>query len=242
VLARIVLLIVGFLQVATAQTFEVASIKLSQLQSSDGEGNGRESIQTSAGGLTMRNVTLKSCIGWAYDVQDFQIAGPLNAERFDVTGKSSAPATVPALRTMLGALLAERFKLAFHRETKDLSSLVLVVAKGGPKLRVSQEDTPGVLQHERAAMVAHHATMPEFIGTLSGPLRMPVIDKTGLTGRYDFTVDLGSYLAAAKSGEQPDMTAIMMSALREQLGLNLELRKESVGILVIDHVEKPSRN
>ncbi|MBZ5631497.1 MAG: TIGR03435 family protein [Acidobacteriia bacterium] len=87
-------------------------------------------------------------------------------------------------------------------------------------------------------MVAQHATMAEFIGTLAGPLRTPVIDKTGLTGRYDFTVDLSSYFADAKPGQQTDMTSIMMSALREQLGLNLESRKEPVEILVIDHAEK----
>jgi uncharacterized protein (TIGR03435 family) len=69
-------------------------------------------------------------------------------------------------------------------------------------------------------------------------LQTPVVDKTGLSGRYDFTVDLSSYLADTKPGEQPDMTGIMVSALREQLGLNLESRKERVEILVIDHAEK----
>jgi uncharacterized protein (TIGR03435 family) len=117
------------------------------------------------------------------------------------------------------------------------------VAKGGPKLRSSQEDAPGVLRPSKGAMVAQHASMLEFIGTLAGPLRTPVVDKTGLTGRYDFTVDLSSYFADAKPGEQPDMTAIVMSALREQLGLSLESRKEPVEILVIDHAEKkPSEN
>jgi uncharacterized protein (TIGR03435 family) len=85
--------------------------------------------------------------------------------------------------------------------------------------------------------------MSEFVDTLSGPLRTPVVDKTGLTRRYDFTVDLSSYFSAGKPGEQPDMTAIVMSALHEQLGLNLEARKETVEILVIDHAEKmPSEN
>jgi uncharacterized protein (TIGR03435 family) len=69
-----------------------------------------------------------------------------------------------------------------------------------------------------------------------------VIDKTGLTGRYDFTVDLSSDFADAKPGQEMDLTGIMMSALREQLGLNLESKKEPVEILVIDHVEKPSGN
>ena len=191
----------------------------------------------------MRNVTLQSCISWAYSVQDFQITGALGSDRFDITAKAAAPATAPTLRAMLGTLLAERFKLVFHRDTKERKSLVLVVAKGGPKLRSSEEDGPGVLKPNKGRMVAQHASMSEFIGTLSGPLRAPVVDKTELTGRYDFTVDLSSYFADVKPGEQPDMTAIVMSALREQLGLNLESRKETVEILVIDHLERiPSQN
>ena len=79
--------------------------------------------------------------------------------------------------------------------TKQLASLTLVVAKGAPKLHISQEDGPGILRPNKGAMVAQHATVSEFIGTLAGPLRTPVVDKTGLTGRYDVTVDLGSYFA-----------------------------------------------
>jgi uncharacterized protein (TIGR03435 family) len=70
-----------------------------------------------------------------------------------------------------------------------------------------------------------------------------VVDKTGLTGRYDFSVDLSSYFAETKAGEQPDLTGIMMSALREQLGLNLESRREPVEVLVVDHIERnPTAN
>lgn len=242
-IARNLLFAVGLLHLCFAQTFDVASVRVSQFQSGDGEGSRRESIQISSDGLTMRNVTLQSCISWAYSVQDFQIAGALGADRFDIVAKAAAPTTVPMLRTMLGTLLAERFKLTLHRDTRELSSLVLVVAKGGPKLRSSQEDAPGVLRPDRSAIVAQHATMSEFIGTLAGPLRTPVIDMTGLTGRYDFTVDLRSYFAEGKPGQQPDMTSILMSALREQLGLSLESRKARVEILVIDHAEKnPSPN
>jgi uncharacterized protein (TIGR03435 family) len=236
--AKLVLLTVGLLHLALAQTFEVASIRASQFQSADGEGSGRESVEASGDRLTMRNVTLRSCISWAYNLQDFQIAGDLRTDRFDITAKAAAPSTIPMLRAMLGTLLADRFQLTFHRDTKQLASLTLVVAKGGPKLRISQENTPGILRPSKSAMVAQHATMSEFIGTLAGPLRTPVVDETGLTGRYDFTVDLSSYFAATKPGEQPDLTGIMMSALREQLGLSLESRKEPVDILVIDHVER----
>ncbi len=237
---KVILLIlaVGFLQLGLAQTFEVASIRASQFQSADGEGSQRESIEVSGDRLTMRNVTLRSCVGWAYNLQDFQITGDLGTDRFDITAKAAAPSTVSVLRSMLGTLLADRFKLTFHRETKQLASLTLVVAKGGPKLHVSQEDGPGILRPNKGAMVAQHATVSEFISTLAGPLRTPVVDKTGLVGRCDFTVDLSSYFAETKAGEQPDLTGIMMSALREQLGLNLESRREPVEILVVDHIER----
>jgi uncharacterized protein (TIGR03435 family) len=237
---KLILLVfaLGFLSLGLAQTFEVASIRASQFQSADGEGGQRESIEVSGDRLTMRNVTLRSCIGWAYNLQDFEITGDLGADRFDITAKAAAPSTVPMLRSMLGTLLADRFKLTFHRDSRQLSSLTLVVAKGGTKLHISQEDGPGVLRPSKGAMVARHATMSEFIGTLAGPLRTPVVDKTGLTGRYDFTVDLSSYFAETKAGERPDLTGIMMSALREQLGLNLESRREPVEVLVIDHIER----
>lgn len=236
--ASLLVLALGFLHLGFAQTFEVASIRASQFQSADGEGGRSESIDASGDRLTMHNVTLRSCIGWAYDIPDIEIAGDLGTERFDIIAKAPAPSTVPVLRSMLGTLLADRFKLTFHRETKQLSSLTLVVAKGGPKLHVSQENGPGILRPGIGAMVAQHATMSEFIATLVGPLRTPVLDKTGLTGRYDFTVDLSSYFAQTKVGEQPDLTAIMMSALREQVGLNLESRREPVEVLVVDHIER----
>lgn len=238
-----VLLATGLSHLCLAQTFDVASVRASQFQSGDGESNGREKIEVSADRLTMRSVTLRSCISWAYNIQDFQVVGALGADRFDILAKAAAPATVPELRAMLGELLAERFKLTFHRDIKERKSLALVVARGGPKLRTSQEDGPGVLRPSKSAMVAQHATMSEFVGTLSGPLRTPVVDMTGLTGRYDFTVDLSSYFGDVKPGEPPEMTATVMSALRDQLGLNLESRKEDVEILVIDHAEKnPSEN
>lgn len=236
--ASLFVVALGFFHLGFAQTFEVASIRASQFQNADGEGSQRESIEASGDRLTMRSVTLRSCIGWAYNIPDFEIAGDLGTDRFDITAKAPTPSTILQMRAMLETLLADRFKLTFHRETRQLSSLTLVVAKGGPKLHASQEDGPGILRPSRGAMVAQHATMSEFITTLAGPLRTPVVDKTGLTGRYDFTVDLSSYFAQTKAGEQPDLTGIMMSALREQVGLNLESRREAVEMLVVDHIER----
>lgn len=236
-LVRLVLVIAVLVRVGLCQRFEVASIRPSEFQSADGEGSRRESIETSGDRLTLRDVTLRSCIAWAYNVQEFQIVGDLGSERFDIAAKAGGVATAAMMREMLGGLLAERFKRTFHRDAKQMASLALVVVKGGPRLTVSQEDAPGVLRPSRSA------TMAEYVRTLSGPLRTPVVDRTGLTGRYDFTVDLSSHFASAKGGEAPDITSIVRTALREQVGLNLEALREMVEILVIDRVErKPTGN
>ena len=235
-------MLVAMIPLCQAQTFEVASVRPSAYQSADGESNGHESLDTSPDGLTMRSITLERCIEWAYQMQSFQISGSLGPERFDITAKAAGPVPVSTLRTMLGSLLAERFHLVLHRERKEISTLALVVVKGGPKVRASQIQEPGVFQPSGSTMAAEHATMAEFTLRLSGPLRMPVVDQTGLTGRYDFTVDLMPYLADGKAGS-PDMIGIIGSALREELGLNLESHKEMVEMLVIDHVERsPSAN
>ena len=86
-----------------------------------------------------------------------------------MTAKAATEATMPMMREMVATLLADRFKLTFHRDTKQLATLNLVVAKGDPKLRVSQQDGPGILTAKSSAMVAKHATMEEFVKTRSAP-------------------------------------------------------------------------
>lgn len=85
----------------------------------------------------------------------------------------------------------------------------------------------------------------EFTDFLSGPLDMPVVDHTGLTGKYDFTLDFTPYLpdpAKNMDGTRPDTTSILKAALHDELGLNMEAGKAPVDVLVVDHVEKPSQN
>jgi uncharacterized protein (TIGR03435 family) len=98
--AKLVLLTVGFLHLALAQTFEVASIRASQFQSADREGGQAESINVSGDRLTMRNVTLRSCVGWAYNLQDFQVAGDLGVDRFDISAKAAASSSISVMREM----------------------------------------------------------------------------------------------------------------------------------------------
>lgn len=107
---------------ASPQAFEVASVKVSQVGRAGGEGSRRERVDHTPGSLTMRNVTLKSATAWAYEVKSYQVSGMgwMETERYDVVGKTASEVPEEQLRLMLQNLLANRFKLAFHREEKVL--------------------------------------------------------------------------------------------------------------------------
>lgn len=128
------------------QTFDVASIKPAE-PSPNGmirvEMNGGPGTPD-PGRLNYRNVSLKSVLTAAFDVKDFQISGPawLDSERFDITAKIPQGATKEQMRVMLQNLLAERFKLAFHREKNEMNSYVLTVGKNGSKMKVAEAAPP----------------------------------------------------------------------------------------------------
>jgi uncharacterized protein (TIGR03435 family) len=199
----------------------------------------------------MRSVRFATAVRWAYSIQEYQVSGPawVNEERYDIAAKAAAATPENQLRLMLQALLAERFRLAVHRETKEMQALVLVVGKNGHKLRESQTEGPtSVRPNGRLGAVAERANVTEMAAMLSQPLRMPVIDMTGLTGRFDFTVDATPYITEEMLKRQPgdappDILSIAIVALQEQLGLKLESRRMPVELLVIDRAEKtPSEN
>ena len=232
---------------AYGQTFEVASIKVSQVFRQGGEGRGRVDIQAVPGSVTMRNVALGHAMIWAYKVSPAQINNFQNAmdERYDILAKAGGPAKTDEMRIMMQALLAERFKLALHHETKEMSAYALTEAKGGHKLKESQAaDGNGVLPVQgKMALGGQSATLDQLAMFLSDPLRAPVIDMTGLKGRYDFTFDLSDYLPKGPrqpSEPEPDPVSILQMALPKQLGLKLEARKLPIDMLIIDHFEKPS--
>jgi uncharacterized protein (TIGR03435 family) len=143
---------------------------------------------------------------------------------------------------MLRALLADRFKLKIHREMKDQPVYELVVAKNGPKIKPSSSDKFS-LTTGRGHLEFHHASMAVFIGYLYGrpgfpqqAADRPVLDRTGLQGFYDLTLDW-----APDSDPNPTGPSLF-TALEEQTGLKLEPRKAPFEFLVIDHVEKPTEN
>lgn len=236
-------ILVGVLMVsaAGAQTFDVASVRASQ--GGRGEGSRRENIQASPGSLNMRNVSLKSAIRWAYHVMDYQVSGPdwLGFDRYDIAAKAAGPVPEDQMRTMLQALLAERFKLTLHRETKELPAYLLVVAKGGIKFHESQitEGEP-VLNADKGSMTVElkGVTATQFVEMLSNILHAPVINNTGLAGRYDAKINVSKYIPDGSSKEAFDPISTILTGLQEELGLKVESKKVPLDLLIIEHAEK----
>ena len=206
------------------------------------------SIEVFGDTLRMKDVMVQSCIKWAYDVQDSQVAGPgwIDSDRFDITAKSDRPANEDEMKRMLQGLLAERFGLAFHREQREMKALVLSVASGGAKLKpaAAPDDLP---YHQNSANGTIAKSMPirEWANFIAGPLQMPVVDETGLTGKYDFVIDFTGYIPEPGKNmdvRRPDATAILKAVLQDQLGLKLEGSRAKVEVMVIDRIEKPSAN
>ena len=139
------------------------------------------------------------------------------------------------------ALLKERFNLAFHTEKKELHSFALVLTKGGPKLKQATPDEVPYRQNSRMGTAARATTMQELADFLAGPVEKPVVDKTGLAGRWDFAFDFTKYLTDEPKGID-DFLLVLNTTLQGELGLKLEPEKDVVNVMVIDHVTEASAN
>jgi len=241
---------VAFAQPAPAPpSFEVASIKLVQPPfeySRYGQGHGR---------LDYKAASLMECVSRAYGVNRRQIVGPdwLDQERFDII--AAAPAGTPdeQLMPMLGTLLSDRFGMVAHREFRDLTEYVLTVAKNGPKLKPSGEpETAGIsILPQRGisnGWILKNASMAQFVNFLTSfgaqrdrALDRPIVEKTGLKGKFDF-----EFVWAPETGQavaDDTAAASVFTAVQDQLGLKLDAQKGPVEVLVVDHVEKtPTEN
>ena len=231
--------------------FEVASVKRSELSNPNGERNRRESITAEPGSLTMRNVTLKSAVQWAYNVKDYQVSGPgwLGDERYDILAKAATTADEPQLRRMLQTLLADRFKMTVHHETKVLSMYALVVDKNGPKLTAGDPAGKTNMRPDGQKIVVTDTSMAEVADLLSNfatrmNLAEPVIDQTGLKGRYNFTLDGAAFMqrvTEAGTTQLPDPDVVInavQEVLQKEMGLRGELRKAPADVIVVDRADK----
>jgi uncharacterized protein (TIGR03435 family) len=217
--------------------FDVASIKPSPIARAGGEGSGRERVAVTPQSVTLENAGLSFCMQWAYDVKFYQVKGPdrLVSERYDIIGKTDKPTGKEQLRTMMQALLADRFQLRFHRETRTVPVYELVLV-ANTKLRPAESgENPG-LSVVNGSFVFRRLTMPEFAERLSdlSAIDRPVIDKTGREGLFDITLE------SAASAMRNDPDSIFPSL--ERAGLRLNSRKGPLEVLVVDQARKPSEN
>lgn len=234
---------------ATPPAFEVASVRGSQPGGGGREGGRgigrRESIQVAPGSLTMRNVSFRSCVRWAWNVVDYQVNGPdwIDRERFDIVAKSGGAEPEEQLRLMLQTLLADRFKLAVHRQTKELPAWVLTVAKGGPKFKESTEEGEGSIEPnlQRMQVAVQHAPVSQLVDMLGNLLRAPIVDETGLKGRYDIVIKIDKYIPDPST--PVDILSTVLTAIQQELGLKLDQRKMALDLVVVDRAEKvPAEN
>jgi uncharacterized protein (TIGR03435 family) len=236
--------------------FEVASLKPSQP-----DPTGRGGIRPAPGGqrYVATNAPLRLFITVAYGVKGDQIAGGpdwMDTARFDMNGLAARQSNIDELHLMLQDLLAERFKLRFHRETKQLPIYALTVDKDGPKLKPREALNVGeqwidvtaqrILQMTLSAKVV---TTDYFAFRLSQLLDRPVVNMTKIPGNFDFDLAYtrepppGVPENAVINGQQVDTSGpTIFEAVRRQLGLKLEPQKGPVEVIVVDHAEKPVEN
>jgi uncharacterized protein (TIGR03435 family) len=243
----------GFAQPKTLK-FEVASLKPSP---ADVRGGG---IRPAQGGerYIATGLPLRMLIMVAYQLKTDQITGGpdwMNTDRWDMNAKAEKPSSAEELHLMLQDLLADRFQLKFHRETKELPVYVLSVDKA-PKLTAHDAASAGdpwidqaIQKIVQVKMSAKFCPMDYFAWRLGQVLDRPVINRTQLQGGFDFelnyTRDLpqGIPEGALLNGEPIDTSGPnIFNALKQQLGLKLDSQKGPVEILVIDHVEKATEN
>jgi uncharacterized protein (TIGR03435 family) len=274
-----------------AQQFEVASIRPS---APPGPERMNVGVHIDGARVSCTSLNLKDYIGSAYKLKIYQIEGPdyMGSERFDINAKLPAGASESQVPEMLKALLADRFKMTAHTETKDFPVYALVVAKGGLKMKESPPDPnaevgdPGEKPKAPATnvsgsggrggvhieyghgsfftmadnkFIARKLPMASFVEVLARFEDKPVVDKTGLTGSYDFDLEFTQedYMAmlirsaiAAGVTLPPEALRMLSGAsgdsllnALERLGLKLETRKAPLEMLVIDHIEKaPTEN
>lgn len=217
--------------------FEVASFKVHE-----GAGGRRgERIEVSPGSLIMGNVRFVTAVRWAYHVLEYQVSGPgwIEDERYDIVAKAAQPVEESELRKMLQTLLAERCRLAIHRAGKEMQAYVVTVGKNGHKMQQSATEGAMSVKPNGLVLTIERADLDEVAAMATGPLRGPVVNATGLKGRWDLKLDAAPYLAeAANVKELPEMVGLAITAAREQLGLNVESKKVPVEMIVIDHAEK----
>ena len=228
----------AFGQPSEPPAFEVASVKASP----SGEGmRVRPNVTTDPGSVTMTYMPLRAVIQWAYHMQTVQIIGPgwLDSSRYEITAKAAGPSSDDKLRQMMQTLLAVRFKLACHRETKEMQAYVVSIAKGGHKMKPSEGDGPMDLKPTGKGLniAFTHVTLAQLAEMAGSPLQAVVVDQTGLKGEWDFTIDASTF-AMQKPSDMEDAISMMIQVMNDQLGIKVEQKRVPAEVMIVEHVEK----
>jgi uncharacterized protein (TIGR03435 family) len=207
--------------------------------------------------FTLIGYAAKALIETAFGVKDYQVVNApdwTRSERWTLEVKTTAPTNYQQKDELLQPLLADRFGLKFHRETRTMAVYVLVVAPGGPKLQPAVNDpTTGIYYGNDGNQITSKKYDIRMVARYlsGGVLNRPVIDKTGLTGFYNID------LKWSPDPARPDFVDVhnpadfpapdpnrpeIFTAIREQLGLELKAEKGPVDVVVVDHIERPSPN
>ncbi len=231
-------------QTAAVPSFEVASIRPASPDATD------FGVDTDPGLLRVEAQPLRAIVRVAYGVNESQVVGGpkwADSDRFDITGRANGPAGTRELFAMLQSLLADRFKLAIHRETRTAQGYALVVAKGGVKMQKS-ESTESNSHGGRGRIDAQGFSMRQLAERLTRVMRAPVEDATETPGGFNFSLiwnpddPSAKPLSADRSAIEDSNAPSIFTAIQEQLGLKLESRKVTMEVIVIDRAEKPGDN
>jgi uncharacterized protein (TIGR03435 family) len=244
------------LQTSASKVFDVTTVKMNP------SGDDRWRLGPPGNGsVSIVNLQLHRIIASSFRVQDSMVFGPgwLNDTRYDIVGKGPDPnASNPEVWEMMRSLLAERFKLKYHVESREFPIYALTVAKGGPKLKDGEDGRCAA--EIKAGKTCGDIIFPPFgagiynmpIGALIGGLARtlqdrPIVDKTGLTGKYDVTVTWmpdgmkPEDLEKIPKEQRPEDLSLFQ-AIEKQAGLKLEATKGPVQVVVVDSIQKPSEN
>ena len=228
-------------QTGSALAFEAASVRANTSLANEG------SISRDGGRFTVSNSSLRSVIAFAYGIatgRDYELSGPawLEDRKFDIAATFPPQTSRDGVREMLRTLLNQRFHLTTHTETRKLPSYALVAAKNGPKPLVRSARADGAFIFGDDHINALGFSMAGLANRLSGrvfKLDRPVVDMTGITGIFDFTLNWAPDGIATGGHSDPSI----FTALEEQLGLKLVPRKLAFKIVIVDRVDKdPGEN
>ena len=200
--------------------------------------------------IVIENQSVNSLMVFAYAIHQQQIVdGPawLDTRKYDIVGQADVEgvANLRQIQEMLQKLLETRFNLKFHREKRDLAIYAITVGKGGPRMAKSQDTANGLPTQSGSGSAFQQArkftnnSMSDFALGMQAFLERPVVDKTGLAGRYNFIL---KWTPDESNTNAPDAAPGIFTAVQEQLGLKLEPAKGPTDVLMIDHIDERSEN